>query len=173
MTSTTPAATKAILLVTLAVTLAADAYVVARKPLPPTKVAAILALFTLLFLVRVVGQLLVVMHQPRWLPPMTDENWNLVRYDVLLPAQLLILIVMAFVILGVSAEVAPFGARRLMVGQALIVMSAVYAAVMALRYVVRMTRKPEQRWFGGSIPIVFHMVLASFLFTWGRFHAGH
>ena len=45
------------------------------------------------------------------------------------------------------------------------------AAVMALRYVVRMVRRPGQRWFGGAIPIVFHLVLASFLFTWGRFHA--
>jgi hypothetical protein len=44
---------------------------------------------------------------------------------------------------------------------------------MAVRYVVRMGRQPDQRWFGGTIPIVFHWVLASFLFVLGSFHASH
>ena len=43
---------------------------------------------------------------------------------------------------------------------------------MAARYVVRMTRRPEARWFGGAIPIVFHLVLAAFLLTWGLYHRG-
>jgi len=41
---------------------------------------------------------------------------------------------------------------------------------MASRYVVRMYRRPGERWFGGTIPIVFHFVLAAFLFTWGKYH---
>jgi hypothetical protein len=44
---------------------------------------------------------------------------------------------------------------------------------MAVRYVVRMTRRPEQRWFGGTIPIFFHWVLAAYLFVVGLFHASH
>jgi hypothetical protein len=28
-----------------------------------------------------------------------------------------------------------------------------------------MRRHPDQRWLGGTIPIVFHVVLAAFLFT--------
>jgi hypothetical protein len=44
---------------------------------------------------------------------------------------------------------------------------------MAVRYAVRMTRRPEQRWFGGTIPIVFHWVLASVVFVYGSFHASY
>ena len=157
---------------TLLVTAVADVMMLRRDPLAPRDAAAFLALFTLLFMVRILGQVLVVNRQRSWLPPMDGENWNLVPYRILLPAQLTILIFMAFVIVGVAAELPPFGARRRSVGLILIVLSAVYAGVMALRYVVRMARRPEQRWFGGAIPIVFHMVLASFLLTWGRFHAG-
>ena len=167
----TPATTRTILLATLLVTAAADGFVATRVTLAPRLTAAVLALFTLLFLLRVLGQVLVVLRQPAWLPPMRDENWNLVPYTVLLPAQLLVTIFMTFVIVGVSAEVAPFGARRVSLGLILVALSGIYAAVMALRYVVRMVRRPGQRWFGGAIPIVFHLVLASFLFTWGRFHA--
>ena len=173
MQDPTPAATKVILLLSLLLTAAADAMVLGRDTLAPHKAASFLAFFTLLFLVRVLGQVLVVARQPSWLPPMEGENWNLVPYSLLLPAQLAILVFMAFVVVGVSAELPPFGARRASVGQVLMAISAVYAGVMAVRYVVRMVRRPEQRWFGGSIPVVFHMVLASFLFTWGRFHAGH
>ena len=45
-----------------------------------------------------------------------------------------------------------------------------YAGAMAVRYVVRMYRRPSERWFGGAIPIVFHFVLAGFLFTWGKYN---
>ncbi len=33
------------------------------------------------------------------------------------------------------------------------------------------TQTPEMRWYGGTIPIFFHFVLAAFLYTWGNFHA--
>jgi hypothetical protein len=34
-----------------------------------------------------------------------------------------------------------------------------------------MARRPEQRWLGGTIPIVFHWVLAVFLFVLGASQA--
>jgi hypothetical protein len=34
-----------------------------------------------------------------------------------------------------------------------------------------MARRPEQRWFGGTVPIVFHCVLAAFLFVLGSYDA--
>ena len=57
-------------------------------------------------------------------------------------------------------------------GWALIAFSAVYAGAMVVRYCVRMSRRPEARWFGGAIPIVFHLVLASYLYALGSFHVG-
>ncbi len=58
-------------------------------------------------------------------------------------------------------------------GRVAVWFSFVYAWAMLVRYVVRMTRRPEQRWFGGTIPIVFHLVLASFVFVFGSFHGSY
>ena len=58
-------------------------------------------------------------------------------------------------------------------GESVLVFAYVYAAAMAVRYVLRMLRRPEERWFGGTIPIVFHLVLASYLYVFGWFHASY
>jgi len=39
-----------------------------------------------------------------------------------------------------------------------------------VRYVIWMWRRPDQRWFGGTIPIIFHCVVAAFLFTFALYH---
>ena len=56
-------------------------------------------------------------------------------------------------------------------GRFLIIFSAFYGLAMPIRYVFRMRRSPDQRWFGGTIPMVFHIVLASYLYTLGSFYA--
>ena len=165
-----PRATNLMLAATLAITMASIIDVLRRTPLDPAEAAGYLGLFIVLFLMRVVGQILVVLRAPAWLPPMTAENWNLVPYRALLPSQLAIALLMCFVLHAVRFEYGAFGTRRAPVGAVLIAASAIYAGVMALRYVVRMARKPEARWFGGAIPIVFHMVLAAFVLTWGLYH---
>jgi hypothetical protein len=165
-----PRVTNIILVATLATTVAAIVEVWRRLPLDPVEAGAFLGLFILLFALRVVGQVIVVARAPAWLPPMTNENWNLVPYRILLPSQLAILILMCFILQSVRLEFGVFGARRPGLGIILIAASAIYAHVMAARYVVRMVRRPEARWFGGAIPIVFHFVLAAFLLTWGLYH---
>jgi hypothetical protein len=126
--------------------------------------------FTALFAARVVGQLGVLVRQPRWLPPL--EQWNLLPYPILLPIQLVLLGVMAAVTtdLGRGAETLPAAGPA--VGYALAGGACLYWAAMAVRYAVRMRRRRDQRWFGGAIPIVFHCVLAAWLFVLGLFHAG-
>ncbi len=42
---------------------------------------------------------------------------------------------------------------------------------MVLRYVLTMALHSERRWLHGTIPIVFHWVLAGYLWTLGRYHA--
>ena len=168
--SISPRATNVILLATLAITAAAVVDVLRRAPLGPIEAGSYLALFTGLFVLRVLGQIVVVTRAPAWLPPQTGENWNLVPYRILLPSQLAILALMILIVRGVCLEYGAFGTRRTALGTFLVVASAIYAHVMAARYVVRMKRKPEARWFGGAIPIVFHMVLAAFLLTWGLYH---
>jgi hypothetical protein len=53
----------------------------------------------------------------------------------------------------------------------LVACSILYAASMVLRYALTMTYRPEMRWFGDTIPIFFHFVLAAFVYTWGKFHS--
>jgi hypothetical protein len=168
VTHPSPRATNVILLATLAVTVLAVGDVMRRGRLGAHETGVFLVLFTLLFVVRVVGQIVVLRRAPAWLPPM--EKWNLVPYRILLPSQIAILAFMTVVDFGFLHSRPLVAERHAAFGTGLISASVLYAGIMAVRYVVRMTRQPAERWFGGAIPIVFHMVLAAFLFTWGRYH---
>ncbi|MBA3329848.1 MAG: hypothetical protein H0T39_03065 [Actinobacteria bacterium] len=155
--------TRVVLLATLAGTALAVTDVLRRSELEPRTAALYLLLFTLLFFVRVAGQLLVWRRSPGWLPPMRE--WNLVPYPVLLPIQLVFLATMT----ALAATLEPVDPRPSF-GRALIGLAVLYAAAMVVRYAVRMVRRPDARWFGGAIPIVFHLVLAAYLLTWGSYH---
>jgi len=168
----TPAATRLGLLATLAVTGVAIAVFVTERSgtaLAPGFAAPFLWLFSSLFLVRVLGQLFVRLRRPTWLPP--TEEWNLSPYQLLLPAQVAILAVMAWVNIAFSLGHGPPVDARPRLGEGVLVFAYVYAGAMAVRYVIRMSRQPDQRWFGGTIPIVFHWVLAAYLYVFGWFHA--
>lgn len=155
--------TRAVLLATLAGTAFAVADVLRRNELAPRTAATYLLLFTLLFFVRVAGQVLVWRRSPSWLPPMGE--WNLMPYPVLLPIQLVFLATMSAIAVTLE-RVDP----RPSFGRLLIGIAVLYAAAMVVRYAVRMWRRPDARWFGGTIPIVFHLVLAAFLLAWGSYH---
>jgi hypothetical protein len=167
----TPRPTKIALVAVLAATACALAVVVRLQlagALEPADLAPILWLLTLLFAVRVAGQLLVASRSPAWLPPM--EQWNLVPYRVLLPIQLVILALMIWIDASLSAATGPPVDRSDEFGWLLVGFSVAYAGSMGVRYVVRIRRRPEARWFGGTIPIVFHLVLATYLYAFGSFH---
>ncbi len=163
-----PVATKVALVVTLFITSAAMAQIVRRPELTARETATYLLLFSVLFLFRVGGQLLVVLRAPAWLPPM--GQWHLMPYRLLLPTQIGFLVLMALIEVSLFRHWEPLGELQPPFGRFLIGFSFLYAGAMAVRYVVRMYRRPSERWFGGTIPIVFHFVLASFLFTWGKYH---
>ena len=97
---------------------------------------------------------------------------GLLPYPLLLPAQIAILVLQVWVSLQFARGHGVLLTPRPRVGRVLIALSVVYFAAMALRYAVTMTWYPERRWLGtGTIPIVFHWVLAAYLFTLGRHHA--
>ena len=168
----TPQFTRIFLLIVLAITIVSVATVLfghedeagTRRPV------FLLWLFTLLFIMRVVGQVLVALKPRRWLPPM--YLWNLIPYPILLPLQLIIIAIMLWINLEFSWNTGIAAIRNPDVGIMLIGFSEIYAAAMVIRYILRMIRRPEQRWFGGTIPIVFHFVLASYLLFLGDFYAG-
>jgi hypothetical protein len=161
-------ATKIALVATLGVTAAALLLVLGRDTISAGETAVLLLLFTSLFLARVVGQIVVALRGPAWLPPM--HQWHLMPYRLLLPIQILFLAVMVSIAIGLMKGWEPVARTSVTLGRGLIAFSAVYATVMVVRYIVRMYRRPGERWLGGTIPIVFHFVLAAFLFTLGKYH---
>ena len=169
---TTPCPTRITLLVVLAITGATVGmlWVGLIDSSHPDASAPLLWLYTGLFVLRVAGQVLVAIRPRKWLPPMWQ--WNLIPYRILLPIQLVFIVVMVWIDMAFGSASGIAAAKSEGFGSFLIYFSAVYALAMAIRYVIRMRRRPDQRWFGGTIPIVFHFVLASYLFTLGLFYAG-
>jgi hypothetical protein len=100
------------------------------------------------------------------------EDWHLVPYRLLLPVQLVFLGVMAWVNVSFSTESGPPVERSRALGRFLIIFALVYAGSMVVRYAVRMRRRPQARWFGGTVPITFHLVLATYLYALGAYHVG-
>ena len=170
----TPRLTKALLTATVVATIAGVVgFTQARQSseIDPQLAAGYLWFYSALFLVRVAGQLVARTRQPAWLPP--DSEWNLTPYRLLLPVQLAILALMAWIDVDLSRGAGFWASPKPNFGQAVLWFAYAYAAVMLLRYVIRMWRRPKQRWFGGAIPIVFHWVLASYLYVLGSFHASY
>lgn len=131
----------------------------------------LLSLFTFLLFLRITGQIIVVLRAPRWLPAMEQWQSGLLPYPVLLLGQAIVLTLMVWIsadfVRGSGVFMEP---RRPDSGRAIVWFSCVYFGGMVVRYIVRMWRRPDQRWFGGTIPIVFHSVVAAFLYTFGRYH---
>lgn len=170
----TPAPTKLALLGTLALT-GAILFVFLRSTtgteIEPRTTGYVLGALAGLFLLRVASQLVVRAYGPRWLPPMRD--WNLMPYRFLLPIQIAFLVTMGFICYDLVWRAGVFATPSAAFGHAAVWLSYAYASAMAVRYAVQMIRRPEQRWFGGAIPIVFHLVLATFVFVYGSFHASY
>jgi hypothetical protein len=119
----------------------------------------------LLFLLRVVGQLEVLLLAPDWLPPMYDWYSGLIPYPILLPLQIVILMIMA------SVVVREMQARHHAPGQwkrRVRRMAIVYFALMLLRLIVQLTRGADSVIEAGGIPVAFHWVLALFLLVLAR-----
>ena len=133
----------------------------------PVAYAAVMAVLLLLFLARVFGQILAAAVAPSWLPPMARWYSGLMPYRYLLPAQIVLLVVMIELTISVARESGPLGSAAPAAGPWIVWASYIYALGMVVRAVRYALAPPERR--GVLIPIVFHFVLAGFLFTYGRF----
>jgi hypothetical protein len=127
-------------------------------------------LFTALLCLRVFGQIIVALYAPRWLPPMHQWQSGLLPYPVLLFGQAIVLTLMVWISLdfsrGAGMFVQPYPGRGLYV----VWFGCVYFSAMIVRYIAWMWYRPDQRWLGGTIPIVFHCVVAAFILTFGVYH---
>ena len=129
-----------------------------------------LCLFTLLLLGRVLGQLVVATTAPRWLPPMEQWQSGLLPYPVLLASQAVVLTLMVWISLDFSRGAGFWVEPRPRLGLAALWWSYLYFTAMVVRYIIRMVRRSDQRWLGGTIPIIFHSIVAAFQWTFGTFH---
>lgn len=168
---TTPVETKIILIAVLVLSLVVFClltlgFIDTRKQ---EHIALILWVFTALFIIRVAGQILVASAPQEWLPPM--DEWNFIPYWMLLPIQLLIIGLMFWTNITFFNESGALMENPSYGGWFLILLSTVYVIAMLIRYIIKIACRADRRWFGGSIPIVFHLVLASYLYTLGCFYA--
>jgi len=136
----------------------------------PTALSYALWLFTVLLIGRVLGQVLVALRAPRWLPPMEQWQSGLLPYPALLAGQAVVLTLMIGISIDFSRGAGFWVAPHPRLGLAAVWWSYVYAAAMVVRYIIRMARRPDQRWLGGTIPIIFHTIVAAFQWTFGMYH---
>jgi hypothetical protein len=127
--------------------------------------AVVMAVLLVLFLGRVVGQILAATTAPSWLPPMARWYSGLMPYRWLLPTQIVFLILMTAMTIGVDQQSSPFGTLSASAGTWIVWASYVYVLGMVVRSIRYALAKPDRR--GVLIPIVFHFVLAGFLFVYG------
>lgn len=141
--------------------------------------AFVLWLLTFLFFLRVAAQALVAFFDIPFLP--STEEWvtpspspfstsGLIPYPALLTIQVVILIFQVKVCADFSRGGGYFLSLRERTARLLVWLSYVYFTSMLLRYMITMALYPERRWFGHTIPIFLHFVLAGFLFTLGHFN---
>jgi len=137
---------------------------------PQPLLAASLWILLFLFVLRVLGQLLVLLGWGSFLPPMEEWYSGLLPYPLLLPAQILIILLYGKVCLDFTRGRGFFVSPRRGLRSGLLILGSVYLTVMIVRYVLRMGLYPAERWTGGSIPIFLHWVLATFLLLVGGYH---
>ena len=114
-----------------------------------------------LFVLRVLGQALVVFLDVQFLPPMQAWYSGLMPYKYLLPSQIVIIAVMAKICADFSREHGFFFKPKKFFSTAWLWFGYLYLAAMIARAVLLWDR---------PIPIVFHWVLAAFVITVGLSH---
>ncbi len=140
---------------------------------PAQRLAPFLWGLLFLFVLRVLGQLLVAVGWGLFLPPMEEWFSGVIPYPRLLAFQIVIVLLYSKVCFEFTRGHGFFVTPRRGLGVGLLSFGSVYLAVMLIRYVIRMSVYPHERWTGGSIPIFLHWVLASFLLIVGAYHWKH
>ena len=132
--------------------------------------AALLWALLALFALRVAGQLAVALGRAPFLPPMSDWYSGLLPYTPLLVSQIAIIVIFTKICVDQSRGTGYFARPQAHLAKPLWYFGWLYAGAMAIRYIATMTLYPERRWTGGTIPIVFHVVLAAFLLILAQYH---
>ena len=122
----------------------------------------------ILFAARVIGQIEALLLGPSWLPDMDAWFSGLLPYYLLLPAQIVILMLMAVVAWNRRIRDGTFARAHPRVAGTLRFLACAYFLVMAVRLGVNVIDNGADFWREGAIPVAFHWVLALFLSVVGR-----
>ena len=123
----------------------------------------LLGLLAVVFLGRVLVQLAQYFHPVDFLPGFEEWQSGALPYAVLVALQVAIIAVQLRVIGAVSRGRCLLGAQW---RRAVSVFAIIYLAVMAFRLTAGLTFATDGGWLDARLPTIFHLVLASFLFTW-------
>lgn len=136
----------------------------------PSRLTPLLWALLGLFVLRVTGQALVAFFHVEFLPPMREWYSGLLAYEYLLPSQAVLIALMVKICVDFTRGVGIFVTPRRFFAVYGLYFGYLYLAVMVARYPIQMALHPESRWFGGTIPIFFHWVLAAFVILIGLHH---
>lgn len=123
--------------------------------------------FTLLFMARVLGQMIQRWLPQPWLPPFESFQGSGLPYWLLLSAQAAILIAMARY--AWRAHAGRFLAQR-RTGSVLFWFGSIYMAGSLARIIVGIAIPSAPAWFSTWIPAIFHVVLAGYVLTLASCH---
>ena len=129
--------------------------------------ALALGLLTVLFAFRVIAQLVQFWYPVDFLPAFNRWHSEVLPYHWLVVTQVMILWMCLGVIWRLMNNRVIPSSRK---GHLLSVLGLIYFGGMCIRLLVGATVAKEHDWFGAALPTVFHLVLASFVILFGRFH---
>ena len=117
---------------------------------------------------RVGGQVYVKYYSPSWLSPFEDWYSGLVSYRTVFLWQLWFVFVMVWIFLGVAYGIGILGHPAMKVMETpFLYIGYVYFGAMIFRYIFTMWKHPDRRWFKKTVPIWFHLALATYTSLYG------
>ena len=129
--------------------------------------AGVLLFLAGLFAFRVFAQLIQFAYPVEFLPPYSAWHSGALPYGWLVGAQGVILGLCLRIVWKLNKGTIFPTERK---GKILLTLGIIYLLGMWIRLIVGLTIAPDHYWFGALLPTVFHLVLASFLALYGRFH---
>ena len=130
---------------------------------------ALVALY-LLFILRVLGQILVALFHPPFLPAMNEWYSGLVPYPILLVCQVGIIYLFGKICMDFAGLGGHFSVPDKKLAILLTRCGTLYFSAMLIRYALLIGTHPQALWVTGCIPTAFHMVLASYILVLSDYH---
>ena len=122
---------------------------------------------SILFLLRVIAQLVQLIWSIPWLPDFSVWHSGALPYELLLTAQIAILFAMAIFLTRLFLGKVRYNPQ---LGHLIKRVAMIYFSLMLFRLIAGLTFLAHLHWFSSHLPAFFHLVLASFLFLVGQLH---